>query len=85
MGLSPISLSLASTPSHILAVVSFKRPVGGGGVWCNRSNLSRGVVADTRGCEQWHDASLTRYGRTRWDTRERYGFRRVKCHGRVVG
>jgi hypothetical protein len=44
MGLSPISLSLASTPSHILAVVSFKRSVGGGCGACGVAYLIPAVV-----------------------------------------
>jgi hypothetical protein len=40
MGLSPISLSLASTPSHILAVVSFKRSVGGACDACGMTYLN---------------------------------------------
>jgi hypothetical protein len=41
MGLSTISLSLASTPSHILAVVLFKRSVGGA---CGAVYLTTAVV-----------------------------------------
>jgi hypothetical protein len=44
MGLSLISLSLASTPSHILAVVSFKRSARGGCGACGAAYLTPTVV-----------------------------------------
>jgi hypothetical protein len=44
MGLSTISLSLASTPSHILAVISFRLSVGGGCGACGAAYLIPVVV-----------------------------------------
>jgi hypothetical protein len=44
MGLSPISLSLALTPTHNPAVVSFKQLAGGGCGACGASYLTPVVV-----------------------------------------
>jgi hypothetical protein len=44
MGLSPISLSLASATSHILVVVLFTRLVGGGCDACGAAYLTPAVV-----------------------------------------
>jgi multisubunit Na+/H+ antiporter MnhG subunit len=44
MGLSTISLSLASTPSHILAVVLFKGSVEGGCGACVAAYLTLAMV-----------------------------------------
>jgi hypothetical protein len=44
MGLSPISLSLVSTPSHFLVVVSFKQSAGGGCGMFGAAYLTPAVV-----------------------------------------
>jgi hypothetical protein len=53
-------------------------------VWCSLSKPGSGVAIGTHGCNRWHDASLTRYGRSWQDTGDRYGLRCVKWYGSVV-
>jgi hypothetical protein len=53
-------------------------------MWCSMSNPGSDVAASTHGYNRWHDASLIGYGQSRRDTRDRYGLRRVKCHGGFV-
>jgi hypothetical protein len=65
----------------------FVQRIGGG--WlrcmcCSIPNLGHGVATGTRGCERWHIASQTGYGRCRRDSRDGYGLQCVKCHGSVV-
>jgi hypothetical protein len=67
---------------------SFIQTIGGEWLWhmwCGVPNSNSGIATSTRRCKRWHEASLTRYGQSRRDGRNRYGLRHVKCHESVVG